>query len=99
MEWLRKIVYKESMVSDIGRACHRDIGYKSRWCTRFSHLCEKFGLMELVDLLWLLYFSNERMTLLEMEYDRNVWKKINVENKGVWQEMAENGFRINGREQ
>ena len=29
------------------------------------------------------------MTLLEMQYDRNVWKKINVENKNVWHEMAE----------
>ena len=28
VEWLLKIVYKEGMVSDIGRACLRDIGYK-----------------------------------------------------------------------
>ena len=40
VEWLLKIGYKESMVSDIGRACR----------------CEKFGLMELVDLLWLQNF-------------------------------------------
>ena len=31
----------------------REIGYKSRCCARCKHLCEKFGLMELVDLLWL----------------------------------------------
>ena len=29
VEWLLTVVYKESMVSDIGRACLRDIGYKS----------------------------------------------------------------------
>ena len=93
VEWLLKIVYKESMVSDIGRACLKKIGYKSRWCARCSDLCERFGLRALVDLLWLRNFRNEEMTLLEMEYDRNVWKKINVENKRVWQEMAEEWFR------
>ena len=34
MKWLVKIVYKESMVTDIGRACLREIGYKSRWYAR-----------------------------------------------------------------
>ena len=90
MVWLLKIDYKESMVSDIGRACMREIVYKSRWCARWSHLCEKFGLIELVHLLWLRNFSNEGM--LEMEYDRNVWMQINVENKGVWEELAEELF-------
>ena len=56
------------MVSDIGRTCLRDNGYKSR--------CEKFGLMRLVDLLWLWNFSNEGITLLRMEYHNNVWKKM-----------------------
>ena len=60
-----RTMHHESMVYDIGRACLREIGYKSRW--------------ELVDLLWLWNISMERMAVLGMEYDRNVWKKINVE--------------------
>ena len=63
--------YKESMVSDIGRASLREIGYKCRWCAGFNHPCEKFGLMEPLYLLWLRNFSNEGMTLLKMEHDRN----------------------------
>ena len=62
-------------------------------------MCDKFGLMELVALLWLGNFSNEGIALLEMEYDSNVWKTINVENKGIWHEIAGNGFGINSREQ
>ena len=32
--------------------------------------------MGLVDLLWLWNFSNEGITLLRMEYHKNVWKKM-----------------------
>ena len=31
VDWLLRIVYEESLVSDIGRACLMDVGYKSRW--------------------------------------------------------------------
>ena len=72
VEWLLKIVYKESMVSDFGRAGLGKIGYKSGWCAGCSHLCEKFCLMELVDLVWLRNFSNEGMECLKwsMEEDQ-----------------------------
>ena len=50
VDWLLRIVYDESMVLDIGRACMMKIGYKSRWriC---NHVCEMFVLWELVNLL------------------------------------------------
>ena len=31
MDWLLRIVYKESLVYDIGRTCLVELGYKSRW--------------------------------------------------------------------
>ena len=37
-----------------------------------------FGLRELVDLLWFQNFSKDGMAILRKEYDRKVWKKINV---------------------
>ena len=42
VDWLLRIVYKESMVSDIGRACLREIGHRSRWCARYNRLCERY---------------------------------------------------------
>ena len=30
VDWLLRIVYEESLVSDIGRACLMEVGYKSR---------------------------------------------------------------------
>ena len=30
VDWLLRIVYEERMVSDIGRVCLMEIGYKSR---------------------------------------------------------------------
>ena len=31
VDWLLRIVYEESLASAIGRACLKEIGYKSRW--------------------------------------------------------------------
>ena len=39
------------MVSDIGIACLMEVGYKSRWWARCNHVCENFGLWELVNLI------------------------------------------------
>ena len=44
VDWLLRIVYEESLLSDIGRACLMEIGYKSRWWARCNHVCNKFGL-------------------------------------------------------
>ena len=77
-------MYEESLVSDIGRTCLIEVGYKSRWA-RCNHVCDKFGLWELVNLLWLRNINREGMAMLGMKYDRNVWKKTCGENPGVWQ--------------
>ena len=53
VECLRMILYEESMVSHIGRACLMEIGYKSRCWARCNCVCEKFGLWGMVNLLWL----------------------------------------------
>ena len=44
VDWMLRIVYEESLVSDIGRAYMMEIGYKSRWRVRCNHVCDKFGL-------------------------------------------------------
>ena len=41
-----------------------------------NHVCDKFGLWELVILPWLRSINKECMALLGMEYDRNVWKRL-----------------------
>ena len=78
VDWLLRIVYEENLVSDIGRACLMEVGYKSRWWARCNHVCDKFGLWELVNLLWLRNINKEGMAMLGMKYDRNVWKKTLV---------------------
>ena len=47
------MVFEENLVSAIGRACFIEIGCKSRWWSRCRHKCIKFGLLELVNLIWL----------------------------------------------
>ena len=97
--WLIRIVYEESMVSDIGSACLGEIGYKSRWWSRCNHLCEKLA-RELVDLLWLRNIGKEGMAMFGLESDRDVWKSINVERiKEYGRIWWMNDFGINGREQ
>ena len=93
VDWLLRIVYEESLVSDIGRACLMEVGYKSRWWARCNHVCEKFGLWELVNLLWLKNINKEGMAMLGIKYDKNVWKKTFVER------IQEYGRRWSTREE
>ena len=44
VDWMLRIVYEESLVSDIGRACLMEVRYKPRWWARCNHVCDKFGL-------------------------------------------------------
>ena len=74
VDWLLRTIYEESLVSDIGRACLMEVGYKSR----YNHVSDKFGLWELVNFLWLRNINKEGMDMLGMKYDRNVWKKTFV---------------------
>ena len=72
VDLLLRIVYEESLVSDIGRECLMEVGYKSRWWARSNHVCDKFGLWELVNLLWLRDINKEGMAMLGKKYGRNV---------------------------
>ena len=100
MYWLLRIVYEESLLSDIGRACMMEVGYKSRWWTRCNHVCEKFGLWKLLILLWLRHINKERMVMFEMKYDKNVWKKTFVERiQEYGRRQWRIGFGIHEREQ
>ena len=81
VDWLLRIVYEESLVSDIGRACLMEVGYKSRWWARCNHVCDKFGLWELVNLLWLKNINKEGMarcstimSAVDFELGGGVWK-------------------------
>ena len=67
---------------------------------RCNHVCNKFGLWELVNLPWLKNINKEGMAMLGMKYDRSVWKKtlvarIQEDGRRQWR----NGFGINEREQ
>ena len=72
VDWLLSIVYEESLVSDFGRTFLIEVGYKFRWWERCNHICDKFGLWDLVNLLWLKSINKEGMAILGMEYERNV---------------------------
>ena len=43
---------KRAWYPHIGRDCLMEVGYKSRLWARCNHVCDKFGLCELVNLLW-----------------------------------------------
>ena len=93
VDWLLRIVYEESLVSDIGRACPMEVGYKSRWWARCNHVCNTFGLWKLVNLLWLKNINKEGMAMLGMKYDRNVWKKTLMVGDMQWRNGSDSIFR------
>ena len=71
-----------------------EVGYKSGWWARCNHVCDKFGLWELVNRLWLRNINKEGIAMLGIKkMTKNVWKKTGGENPGVWQETVEEWFR------
>ena len=75
VKWMLRVVFEETLVSDIGRACLFEIGCKSRWWSQCRHICSKFGLLELVNLICLREMSVTGMVNLGMNVDREGWKK------------------------
>ena len=71
-------------------------------CNIYTHnisVCDKLGLWELVNLLWLRNVNKKGMTALGIKFDRNVWKKTfvaRIQEYGMRQ--WRNGFGINEKE-
>ena len=63
-------------------------------------VCDKFGLCELMNLLWLRNINKEGMAMLGRKYDRNVWNNtfvVRIQDYG--RRRWRNGIGINKREQ
>ena len=73
VEWMLRVVVKENL--KIGRACLIETGYKSRCWAKCWHMCFKFELMELVNLIILRDASVNGMVSIEMKMNRKVYKK------------------------
>ena len=73
--WMLRVVFEENMVSEIGRACLIEVGCKSIWWSRCRHICSKFGLLELVNLMCLGEVSVNVMVNLGMNVDGEGLKK------------------------
>ena len=69
------MVFEENVVSEICRACLIEIGCKSIWWSRCRHICSKFGLLELVNLICLREVSVNGMVNLGMNIEGEGWKK------------------------
>ena len=91
VEWMLRVVFEDNLMSEIGRACLIETGCKSRWWARCRHICTKFGLMGLVNLILLRDVSVNGMVSLGMKMDRKVWKKYICERI---QEVADNHGRM-----
>ena len=75
VKWMLTVMCEENLVSEIGRACLIEMGWKSRWWAWYRHICSKFGLLELVNLIWLREVGVNGMVNLGMNVDGEGWKK------------------------
>ena len=99
VEWMLRVVFEDNLMSEIGRAYLIETGCKSRWWTRWGHICTKFGLIELVNLILLRDVSVNGMVSLGMNMDRKVWKKYICERiQEVGRQSWKNGFNDTERE-
>ena len=68
-------------MSDLGRACFGCLGYKSGWWARCRHICNKFGLKDLVNLICLGDVSVNGVNKLGMSVNEKTWRKM---RKSSW---------------
>ena len=78
VKWMLRVVFEENLVSEIGRACLIEIGCKSRWWSRCRHICSKFGLLKLVNLICLREESVNGMVNLGMNVDGEGSLEVNI---------------------
>ena len=94
-----KAEFEEHLVSEIGRECLIVLGCKSRWWSRCRHICSKYGLIELVNLIWLREVSLNGMVKLGMNVKGEFWKKhICNRRRDVGKQTWKNGFNDTERE-
>ena len=74
-------------MSEIGRACLIELECKSRWWSRCRYICSKFGLFELVNLIWLREVSLNGMVKLGMKvkfWKKHIGSRIREVDMGKW---------------
>ena len=99
VKWMLKVVFDDNLVSEIGRASLIELGYKSRWWPRCRHICSKFGLSELLNLIWLREVSLNGMVKLGMNVNGEFWKRlIHSRIMEVVKQVWKNGFNDTERE-
>ena len=76
VSWLLRIVFSENQIFDLGRACLLEIRCKSGWCARCRHICNKFGLKDLVNLICLDGVSVNGMDKLGMSVNEKNMDEI-----------------------
>ena len=99
VSWLLRIVFSENRMADLGRACLLEIGCKSGWWARCRHICNKFGLKELVNLICLGDVSVNGVDKLGMSVNEKTWmkfadEKIKLVGCRIWMNNCGNSERL-----
>ncbi len=72
---LLRIIFEDNLISEIGRACLIEIGGKSRWWSRLRHICNKYDMSDLVNLICLGDISKNGLGNLNLSLNLKVWRK------------------------
>ena len=76
IEWIRRVIFEENIMSEIGRACILEIGFKSKWWKREKFLCNKFEFNDMVNLLILRLLNVDGLQRLHLRTDPMYWKSF-----------------------
>ena len=74
-DWAVRLVFEKNKMSEIGRACLIENDARSRWWCRMRHICNKFGLNALMNLMCLWYMSIDGMLGINLNKEMKGWKK------------------------
>ena len=72
--WMIRVIFDVSVVAEIGRACLVEMGARSRWWARMRHLCHKFGMEDLLNLICVADMSVKGLENMNMCTSKKVWE-------------------------
>ena len=84
LDWMRRIIFEEGLVSQIGRATAAELGTVSKWWRRVDEIANMVGLEDLMNILALKFVNKEGLARLDLSLSEKVWKAKIINSVETW---------------
>ena len=74
LDWMRRVIFENGIVSRIGRACVAELGTKSKWWRRVDEIANMIGLDKWMNVIALKRVNQDGLHRLSYDTEEKRWK-------------------------